>query len=564
MDLRGWFRTIPGEYADHLAVPKPQRAAPGPRWALLGVLLLAAFLPRAILAVRTQVICPDGALYISLAEALDRGDLHAGLREVRLNTYPALLLAFHRLGWDLETAGKWWGVVAASLVVLPLFGWARRQFDDRVALVACLLYATHGNFIEWTPEVLRDPTFWLLFMLSVYLLWRAVTEVRLVWFAAGGVAVTLALLTRVEGALLVVPLLVWSLGRWLALREERWRIPAGVALCLGLCPAMVVAANLVWLRGHDRWEVSRLTPILLVERWFRQAADPAVAAASPPSTESLLHAPPSKSPWRLTWTFLNTMERGLTPVFGALMLTGMWRRRKIWLRREHQASFYAAMLLTAGIWIHVWCTQVPSFRYPLPIVLLGSVFASLALLGASARLVGWAERWSLPRRWQHAAAVAPLVIVAAVGLADSLTRNYARREACARLGRWVGAEYPRARMVSHADSWMRVAGLYAGAETIEFADDAAVQEVAAIVRQTHPDVILLPRCRLDPRHYPALLDEVSALGYRPVEDRHMPPGSEHLAALSRVPPRGRAPREPCGEADSALAELCPPAQPRRR
>ena len=86
---------------------------------------------------------------------------------------------------DWELAAAVWGVTISSLVVLPLWGWARRQFDDRVALVACLLYAVHPKMIEWSPEAMRDPTFWFLFMLAIYWLWRAITEVRYRLFSGG-------------------------------------------------------------------------------------------------------------------------------------------------------------------------------------------------------------------------------------------------------------------------------------------------------------------------------------------------------------------------------------------
>ena len=46
----------------------------------------------------------------------------------------------------------------SSLTVLPLFGWTRRQFDDRLATIACLLYAVHPKLIEWSPELVRDPS----------------------------------------------------------------------------------------------------------------------------------------------------------------------------------------------------------------------------------------------------------------------------------------------------------------------------------------------------------------------------------------------------------------------
>jgi len=157
------------------------------------------------------------------------------------------------LGLDWELAAGLWGVTVSSLVVLPLWGWVRRQFDDRVALVACLLYAVNPKFIEWSPEVMRDPTFWLLFMLAIYWLWRAVTEVRYAYFIAAGTAIILASLTRIEGLFLLIPLDAMDL---LALRGASGPIARklllGAVLCLVVFPALLATVNIGWMCGHFR------------------------------------------------------------------------------------------------------------------------------------------------------------------------------------------------------------------------------------------------------------------------------------------------------------------------
>src|SRR5207244_12435965 len=106
-----------------------------------------------------DTLCRDGIFYIQLPEALERHDVQGGLGTLRLNTFPAVLAVLHHLGLNWQLAGECWGVAMSSLAVLPLFGWARRQFDDRLATIACLLYAVHPKLIEWSPELVRDPTF---------------------------------------------------------------------------------------------------------------------------------------------------------------------------------------------------------------------------------------------------------------------------------------------------------------------------------------------------------------------------------------------------------------------
>ncbi len=202
-------------------------------------------------------ICPDAVLYIDLAKALEAGDLRSALGEMQINTYPVVLVLLHRLGLDWATAGAFWGVLVSSLVVLPLYGWVRRQFDDRVALVACLLYAVHPRLIAWSPEVIRDPTFWLLFALSLYLLWRAVTEVRIGLFLAAGLATTLSWLTRFEGLFLFIPLVLWTFWRCRALRQGRAPLVVGALASVLALPLLLVAVNLLLLQNHDQFALSR-------------------------------------------------------------------------------------------------------------------------------------------------------------------------------------------------------------------------------------------------------------------------------------------------------------------
>ncbi len=167
--------------------------------------MLACLIPRVLLAMRLSSICPDGVLYIGLAKALNEGRLHQAFEIMNLNIYPVVLMFLNRLGLSWEMGGMIWGILISCLVVLPLFGWVRRQFDDTVALTACLLYAVQPVFIQWSPEIIRDPTFWLFFTLSLYLLWRAVIEVRIGLSLAAGLAVTLAILTRFEGLIALDP-----------------------------------------------------------------------------------------------------------------------------------------------------------------------------------------------------------------------------------------------------------------------------------------------------------------------------------------------------------------------
>src|SRR4051794_7311668 len=113
-------------FENGLTSPKP-RAPLAPAKLLLAGLFVAALIPRLLMAARVDVLCPDGVFYICVADALEQGNIEQGLAPTHLNTYPLALAALHHAGVPWETAGKFYGVLLSTLVVLPLFGWLRRM-----------------------------------------------------------------------------------------------------------------------------------------------------------------------------------------------------------------------------------------------------------------------------------------------------------------------------------------------------------------------------------------------------------------------------------------------------
>ncbi|MGA2253901.1 MAG: glycosyltransferase family 39 protein, partial [Thermoguttaceae bacterium] len=246
----------------------------------LCLLVLSCLVPRAFMAWKIGGLCPDAVVYIQVAKSFDKGLLHEGTHHrFGLNLYPVVLMLLHRSGLDWELAGKLWNGMISCLTVLPLYGWVRRQFDDRVALTAGFLYAMHSELIRSSPEGIRDPTFWFFMVLSLYLLWRAITEVRLSLFLFGGLGVAMAAMTRSEGWFLIVPLVLWSYWRGRASAEivlgtpretsaMRRKLVLGVMLAVGVFPSLLVLASLFWFRENAPWELVRTNPLRFVELWI--------------------------------------------------------------------------------------------------------------------------------------------------------------------------------------------------------------------------------------------------------------------------------------------------------
>ncbi len=214
-----------------------------------------------------DLLWADSVFYLQVVESLEQGNYVLAFDRLGLNLYPVILMGLRQLGIDWTVVGKWWSVGMATLAVLPVYGWVRRQFGDRIALWAGILYAIHPQLVGHSPLIIRDPTYWFLFNGMLYLTWRAITEQRLTLFILSGVALGLAAYTRTEGWLLIIPLVGWAFWWGVRCRQARWQLALGTVLALAVVPAGVVAVNLTWLKDHPRWEWGRVPLFLQMWKW---------------------------------------------------------------------------------------------------------------------------------------------------------------------------------------------------------------------------------------------------------------------------------------------------------
>ncbi|MES1213727.1 MAG: glycosyltransferase family 39 protein [Singulisphaera sp.] len=535
----------PLDYANHLAAPTAARDQRAPNLRLLVLLVLACLVPRAIMAWRIDTVCADGVIYFHLA-----GELEAGrpdpddVSHLQSGTFPLVLSALHRSGLTWENASKFYGVLAATLAVLPLFGWARRQFDERVAVLACLLYATHPKLIEWSPEAVREPSFWLFFLLALYFLWRAAAEVDWRLYLLAGAATALTVLTRFEGWFLLIPCCGWTLVRFWHLSALRWKL-AGSALCgLLVIPVVFYGFGLLLPQGGD-WSHVRLDPVKRAGNWllsWRQAPPPppvdagtaAPTIASAPLTAAEITDPGRAAQWTMAEaaaTMLSVCERGLTPLFAILMCAGFLTHWRLFLRSDNLPLLLVALAVVTAIWIHLWFAHQASSRYMLTIVLVATPSAALGLLDFG-RL---AEAW-LARRWPQirvAATTSALALVALVGTVDAVSSDFKSREALAGLGQWIFAQYGRSSIVVGSESQLAVVGFYAQGEAIPFPGTLSGPALAAWLDEIDPDVVVISKRRQQPGDYEAILAQRGQLGLQLIPAEQIPTSTKNMIVLVR-------------------------------
>jgi 4-amino-4-deoxy-L-arabinose transferase-like glycosyltransferase len=475
----------PTEFPNRLCRPDlPVAGPPRPRAAVLGLLLLACLLPRLWVGVQQDSLCPDAVEYLEIADALQQGNQAGAFAYLDLNVYPPLLLLLRYLGgphWVIACGA--WSLAMATLTVLPLYGLVRRQFRQRIAVLACLLYALHPRLILHSPLILRDPTFWFFFLLALYLQWRAVTELRWWLFLTAGAATFLAIHTRSEGWMLLLPLATWGTRRLWVLSERRlrWRLIGGIVTCLAVIPLTTVLANVAIFRSQAKWQTASTRHFAYAWLWLRgeQEIDAAALGSAVPAGERAADAGPEalrvKSPLiqqpvvRIHQRVFVKFVKVFTYVYGLIILAGVWRlRRNLW-RTDTLPFFFIMLAMLAGIWIRYNVLPIDE-RYYFTILLV-----SLPGLGIGAmQIAEWLD--GLVRRVRRCGAdcqsaglrlaiLSGLLVAVAVASAIDAVRvggNMFRawREQ-AELGRWILHERGAQQPLTGNNEEMRLVAYYA-------------------------------------------------------------------------------------------------------
>ncbi len=526
----------------------------------LGLLLLACAAPRIFVAWRLTSISDDAYSYLHVADALERGRFAQALEYLNLNVYPLILLGLHKLGLEWTVAGKLWGVVIGTAIAVPLFGWLRRMFDERLATAGVFLYAVHPKLIEFSVEPIREATLWFCFVLGLDFLWRAFEERRWWQFAVAGLALALALHTRIEGWFLLAPLVAWGAVCWWRVPAARQRLAAGTLLCLAMTPLLVVVLNVTVLAHHTKWEFGRLTPFALVVHFVRPSVtdapnaavnsapvsapssapaavaqakvEPAPPAASPtpvavaastatdtrPLDANDLAAPRPPKPSRayLIRRYLFDFVHTVGPQFLVLTLLGFWSLRASFRDPRIGLLPIWTVVTLISIWIQLSHTGEMNGRYFLTLAFIDVGIAAAGLLAAIAWLQTLAARWS-PERSNRllAVALAPVCLLAA-GWTQSFTTRHTSRHREEKLGLWARAHSrPIHRAVSDYQA-VRPAYFAAGylPDVVKY-DEFMDKEFD----ENPPDLLVIDPGTFSPRLLPHFLDRATNLGLVPLDQQ---------------------------------------------
>ena len=545
------------------------------------------------MACRVPGICPDAVLYIRLGKAFEAGRLDLFLADIRFNIYPLILSALHQAGLGWETAGRTWGVVVSSCTVLPLYGWIRRAFDHRTALGAGFLYAVHPGLVRWSVEIVRDSTFWFLLAASVYLLWRAMTELRWRWFLAAGATIALACLTRSRrtGAVFAVGRLVAVAARsgvgWTS--ESVTRSPDGLGgptyksvflrlllgglVCVSVYPLALLAINRLWYHGNVAGLV-RTQPVDLARDWARST----ITGKRETKNLGRPDLGPPLPVWKMAERYATGLFKGFSAIYLLMLGCGLATARSIAKKgtlpigaqhfsgrsaRGKLSPFALALACVAcpillAIWIHLYWSREAGPRYFLPIVMLASPLAGAGLwrlLHAAPVFAGLCK--NIIKRRVSGSRIARsergmsfprlsfgllMSAIAAVQMLVAFSGDTRSRVAAMEVGQWVRQRYGPAVRIFGPDGLTQVAAHYAEARSDSYSEYAKTAAVVRRLNRFRPVVVLLAADDRCPRG--DITAQIEGLGFRPVDSDRLSPIGSWIQVMTR--PAAVKPRDTIG------------------
>ncbi|GEM_PF-3086716 len=382
--------------------------------------------PRVLMCVFADSVCPDAFLYFDLAALIERGNLEDALSAgMNLNIYPFILAALHHCGLDWVVAGRVWNLVVMSLTVLPLYGWMRRVTDGRTAALGCLIYAVWPVMTEIAAQPIRDPTFWLLMNLTFYLGLTTVERPTLGRCLLTVVVWVAAIFTRMEAWLLLLPVCWWAANRAFESPEARRVLLRASGYCIVAVLLLAAVVNLTVGRLTGKWITGRVETALPGIPWLHN-----LLHGKPVGAEVVSHIEPTT-----LHSFMQNFSEGLDLLNLSALILGLVYGRHLFRNRTMQPLLaHAAIMLLA-----IWC-RIPDQRYFCQVYFVLMPFIAIGGIQFIESVGNWLSMRTgreLRRQW----AVAWLCVFATINIVDAVATWHPHFVSNHRLAEWYQQQF---------------------------------------------------------------------------------------------------------------------------
>jgi Dolichyl-phosphate-mannose-protein mannosyltransferase len=541
------------EFPNRLAHPYCRDDEPRhENWILL-FLFAFALIPRLVMFSISNGASDDSYYYIHIAKTLGEGDFsyRGAFYYLGLNIYPMILLGLHKLGLGWLQGGMAWGAIISSLTVLPIYGWVKRLFDYRVALVASFLFAIHPDLIEYSIDPIREPTSWFLVSLFLYFAVRAIVETHIWLFIGLGITFCLAIQTRSECWLLIFPIGAWYVTQFLSNRVSRKQLTIGMIVMLSITPILLLIVNLTFLKNEEKWQLGRLHHFKEMSAYLMPEEEspkviptnakpaipkkPVIASTIKPEQSSITLAslqkkavvppiPVNHNPefsgkpvnGSMKALYLNTLIRTHEPILSILHLIGVL----VFFRQLYQIDklplFVYYILLLVSVWLRTNYSHNINGRYFHNLFFVTVPFQALGfmvLCRAAGNFNKFKANLAVPS-FRSVPAFGLILFLTIIYWTDAFTSHHIKRTEEVQFGKWLheNIEGVNTVLVDHGSSRI---GYYAQGG----APEANYHHVllSDLIKKSPPDLVILSRLKVSKYFKRNTTKLVKPLGLEPIE-----------------------------------------------
>jgi len=165
----------------------------------------------------------DSVLYLWMAKTAATGDINGAVAyNGRMPPlYISLMAAGEYLGIGAFNAGMAVSVIAGTLLLIPVFSITKTLSNEKIALFASIIAATHPYLVRISAEIMRDSLFLLLIFAGLAFALKAAKGGKVLEWCIPGIFAGLAVMTRTEGIDLVLAIILWfAVELYISFRSE--------------------------------------------------------------------------------------------------------------------------------------------------------------------------------------------------------------------------------------------------------------------------------------------------------------------------------------------------------
>src|SRR3989344_4201941 len=93
--------------------------------------------------------------------------------------------------------------ILSSLILIPSFLLAKEFISEKKALITALIISVYPSNFSFSPLIMAENLFYPLFLLTIYLIYKAFTEDHYKWNILSGISIGLTILTKINGIILI-------------------------------------------------------------------------------------------------------------------------------------------------------------------------------------------------------------------------------------------------------------------------------------------------------------------------------------------------------------------------